>query len=394
MGSSVIVDGARTPIGKFRGAFADLSAVDLGAIAIRAALERSGVAADQVDYVVMGQVIRAGTGQVTARQAAVAAGVPKEIPALNVDKVCLSGTTAVALADQMIRAGDVDVVVAGGMESMTNAPYALAKAREGSRLGDAEMIDTMIHDGLWSTFTRQTMGESSDAVNEELGIGREEQDAWSARSHHRALAGWESGALAEEVVPVEVSRNGQATVVERDEGIRPDSTLESLSRLRPAFVEGGTITAGNASQISDGAAALVVTSDETAERLGLQPLAEIVAHGMSAERFSYLHTVPAIALQDALKKADLDVHDLGLLEVNEAFAAVALNVARILGFDEELVNVNGGAVALGHPIGASGARLVLTLAHEMRRRGVDLGAAAICGGGGQGEALVIRRLDR
>jgi len=394
MGSSVIVDGARTPIGKFRGAFADLSAVDLGAIAIRAALERSGVAADQVDYVVMGQVIRAGTGQVTARQAAVAAGVPKEIPALNVDKVCLSGTTAVALADQMIRAGDVDVVVAGGMESMTNAPYALAKAREGSRLGDAEMIDTMIHDGLWSTFTRQTMGESSDAVNEELGIGREEQDAWSARSHHRALAGWESGALAEEVVPVEVSRNGQATVVERDEGIRPDSTLESLSRLRPAFVEGGTITAGNASQISDGAAALVVTSDETAERLGLQPLAEIVAHGMSAERFSYLHTVPAIALQNALKKADLDVHDLGLLEVNEAFAAVALNVARILGFDEELVNVNGGAVALGHPIGASGARLVLTLAHEMRRRGVDLGAAAICGGGGQGEALVIRRLDR
>jgi acetyl-CoA C-acetyltransferase len=394
MGSSVIVDGARTPIGKFRGAFAEVSAVDLGAIAIRAALERSGVAADQVDYVVMGQVIRAGTGQVTARQAAVAAGVPKEIPALNVDKVCLSGTTAVALADQMIRAGDVDVVVAGGMESMTNAPYVLAKAREGSRLGDAEMIDTMIHDGLWSTFTKQTMGESSDAVNEELGIGREEQDVWSARSHQRALAGWESGALAEEVVPVEVTRKGQATVVERDEGIRPDSTLESLSRLRAAFVEGGTITAGNASQISDGAAALVVTSDETAERLGLQPVAEIVAHGMSAERFSYLHTVPAIALQNALKKADLDVHDLGLLEVNEAFAAVALNVARILGFDEELVNVNGGAVALGHPIGASGARLVLTLAHEMQRRGVDLGAAAICGGGGQGEALVIRRLDR
>jgi acetyl-CoA C-acetyltransferase len=394
MGSSVIVDGARTPIGKFRGAFAEVSAVDLGAIAIRAALERSGVAADQVDYVVMGQVIRAGTGQVTARQAAVAAGVPKEIPALNVDKVCLSGTTAVALADQMIRAGDVDVVVAGGMESMTNAPYVLAKAREGSRLGDAEMIDTMIHDGLWSTFTKQTMGESSDAVNEELGIGREEQDVWSARSHRRALAGWESGALAEEVVPVEVTRKGQATVVERDEGIRPDSTLESLSRLRAAFVEGGTITAGNASQISDGAAALVVTSDETAERLGLQPVAEIVAHGMSAERFSYLHTVPAIALQNALKKADLDVHDLGLLEVNEAFAAVALNVARILGFDEELVNVNGGAVALGHPIGASGARLVLTLAHEMQRRGVDLGAAAICGGGGQGEALVIRRLDR
>jgi acetyl-CoA C-acetyltransferase len=392
MPSSVIVAGARTPIGKFRGAFADRSAVDLGAVAIRAALDRSGVAADQVDYVVMGQVIRAGTGQITARQAAVAAGIPKEIPALNVDKVCLSGTTAIALADQMIRAGEVDVVVAGGMESMTNAPYVLPNARDGSRLGDAEMVDTMIHDGLWSTFTKLTMGESSDAVNAELGIGREEQDAWSARSHRRAHAGWESGALAEEVVPVEVDRTGERVTVERDEGIRPESTVESLSRLRPAFVQSGTITAGNASQISDGAAGVVVTSDETAERLGLSPLAEIVAHGMSAERFSYLHTVPAIALQHALKKADLDVHDLGLLEVNEAFAAVALNVARILGFDEELVNVNGGAVALGHPIGASGARLVLTLAHEMRRRGVDLGAAAICGGGGQGDALVIRRL--
>src|SRR5262245_6346190 len=259
MASSVIVDGARTPIGKFRGAFAGLSAVDLGAVAIRAALERSGVAADQVDYVVMGQVLRAGTGQITARQAAIAAGIPKETPALNVDKVCLSGTTAVALADQMIRAGEVDVVVAGGMESMTNAPYVLPGAREGSRLGDAEMIDTMIHDGLWSTFTKLTMGESSDAVNAELGIGREEQDAWSARSHRRAQAGWESGALPEEVVPVEVASKGEHLPVERDEGIRPDSTMESLSRLRPAFVEGGTITAGNASQISDGAAVVVVT---------------------------------------------------------------------------------------------------------------------------------------
>jgi len=391
---SVIVAGARTPIGKFRGAFVDRSAVDLGAVAIAAALERSGVAADQVDYVVMGHVIRAGTGQITARQASIAAGIPKEVPALNVDKVCLSGTTAIALADQMIRAGEVEIVVAGGMESMTQAPYVLPKARAGSRLGDTEMVDTMIHDGLWSTFTKQTMGESSDAVNAELGIGREEQDAWSARSHRRAQAGWESGALGEEVVPVEVSRKGETVVVERDEGIRPDSTVESLARLRPAFVKDGTITAGNASQISDGGAALVVTSAEKAGQLGLRPLAEIVAHGMSAERFPYLHTVPAIALQNALKRADLDVHDLGLLEVNEAFAAVSLNVTRILGFDEELVNVNGGAVALGHPVGASGARIVLTLAHEMRRRGVDLGGAAICGGGGQGEALVIRRLDR
>jgi acetyl-CoA C-acetyltransferase len=394
MRSSVIVSGARTPIGKFRGAFADRSAVDLGAIAIRAALERSGVSPDQADYVVMGHVIRAGTGQITARQAAIAAGIPKEVPALNVDKVCLSGTTAIALADQMIRAGEVEIVVAGGMESMTQAPYVLPKARAGSRLGDAEMIDTMIHDGLWSTFTKQTMGESSDAVNAELGIGRAEQDAWSARSHRRAHAGWESGALAEEVVPVEVTSKGRAVVIERDEGIRPDSTAEGLARLRPAFVKNGTITAGNASQISDGAAAVVVTSLETAQRLGLNPLAEIVAHGMSAERFPYLHTVPALALQNALKKADLDVHDLGLLEVNEAFAAVSLNVTRILGFDEGLVNVNGGAVALGHPIGASGARIVLTLAHEMRRRGVDLGGAAICGGGGQGDALVIRRVTR
>ena len=394
MRSSFIVSGARTPIGKFRGAFADLSAVDLGAVAIRAALERSGVAADQVDYVVMGHVIRAGTGQITARQAAVAAGIPKEVPALNVDKVCLSGTTAIALADQMIRAGEVEIVVAGGMESMTQAPYVLPKARAGSRLGDAEMVDTMIHDGLWSTFTKQTMGESSDAVNAELGIGREEQDAWAARSHRRAGAGWESGALAEEVVPVEVSRKGGPVEVARDEGIRPDSTVEALARLRPAFSQGGTITAGNASQISDGAAAVVVASADAAERLGLLPMAEIVAHGMSAERFPYLHTVPAIALQNALKRADLDVHDLGLLEVNEAFAAVSLNVTRVLGFDEDLVNVNGGAVALGHPVGASGARIVLTLAHEMRRRGVDLGGAAICGGGGQGEALVIRRIDR
>ena len=390
---SVIVSGARTPIGKFRGAFARMSAVDLGAVAIREALERSGVAADQVDYVVMGQVIRAGTGQITARQAAIAAGIPKEVPALNVDKVCLSGTTAIALADQMIRAGEVDVVVAGGMESMTQAPYVLPSAREGSRLGHTEMIDTMIHDGLWSTFTGKVMGESSDEVNAELGINRKEQDAWSARSHRRAHAAWESGALAEEVVPVEVpQRMGALVVVERDEGIRADSTPESLAALKPAFAQDGTITAGNASQISDGAAALVVTSPDKAEQLGLEPLAEIVAHGMSAERFSYLHTVPAIALQNALKKADLDVHDLGLLEVNEAFAAVSLHVTRILGFDEELVNVNGGAVALGHPIGASGARLVLTLASEMRRRGVDLGGATICGGGGQGDALVIRRI--
>jgi acetyl-CoA C-acetyltransferase len=389
--SSVIVAGARTPIGRFRGSLAGFSGVDLGAVAIRAALERAGVDPARIEYVIMGQVLRAGTGQITARQAAVAAGVPKEVPALNVDKVCLSGMNAIALADQLIRAGEVDLVVAGGMESMTNAPYVLPAAREGSRLGHAELIDSMQHDGLWSTFSKTTMGEASDRVNAELGIGREEQDAWAARSHQRAAAAWDEGRLADEVVAVEVpQRKGEPVVFDRDEGIRPDSTVEALAALKPAFVEGGTITAGNASQISDGAAAVVVASRERAEELGLRPLAEIVAHGMSAERFSYLHTVPALALQGALKKAGLDVHDLGLIEVNEAFAAVALNVTRMLGVDEAIVNVNGGAVALGHPIGASGARLVLTLAHELRRRGLVLGGASICGGGGQGDALVIR----
>jgi acetyl-CoA C-acetyltransferase len=390
--SSVVVAGARTPIGKLRGGLSDLPAVDLGAAAIREALARARVAPDQVDYVIMGQVLQAGTGQITARQAAIAADIPKEVPALTINKVCLSGINAIALADQLIRAGEVEIVVAGGMESMSRAPYLLPRAREGARLGDAELIDSMIHDGLWSTFTRQHMGESSDEINAELGITREEQDAWSARSHHRAAAAWASGAMAEEVVRVEVPQaRGGPLDVDRDEGIRADSSVESLAKLKPVFGEAGTITAGNASQISDGAAAVVVTSRENAERLALEPLAEIVAHGMSAERFPYLHTVPAIALQNALKKAQLDVHDLGLLEVNEAFAAVSLNVTRVLGFDEELVNVNGGAVALGHPIGASGARLVLTLAHEMRRRGVDLGGATICGGGGQGDALVLRR---
>jgi acetyl-CoA C-acetyltransferase len=389
--SSVIVAGARTPIGRFRGSLAGFSGVELGAAAIRGALARAGVDPARVDYVIMGQVLRAGTGQITARQAAVAAGIPKEVPALNVDKVCLSGMNAIALADQLIRAREVDLVVAGGMESMTNAPYVLPAARDGSRLGHSEMTDSMLHDGLWSTFSKMTMGEASDRVNAELGIGREEQDAWAARSHRRAAAAWDEGRLTDEVVPVDVPRRGGDPVVfGRDEGIRSDSTIESLGALKAAFVEGGTITAGNASQISDGAAAVVVASRERAEELGVRPLAEIVAHGMSAERFSYLHTVPALALQAALKKAGLDVHDLGLIEVNEAFAAVALNVTRMLGVAEEIVNVNGGAVALGHPIGASGARLVLTLAHELRRRGVALGGASICGGGGQGDALVIR----
>jgi acetyl-CoA C-acetyltransferase len=391
--ASVIVAGARTPVGKFRGGLADRKAVDLGAVAIREALSRSRVQSDRVDYVIVGHVLQAGAGQITARQAAIAAGIPREVPALTVNKVCLSGINAIALADQLIRAGEVDVVVAGGMESMTQAPYLLPKAREGMRLGNAELVDSMIYDGLWSTFTEHHMGEDSDEVNAELQISREDQDAWSARSHQRAAAAWADGRLAEEVVPVEIpQRKGDPVVVAADEGIRADSTAEALAKLKPAFKPDGTITAGNASQISDGAAAVVVVREDLVEAMGLEPIARVVAHGMSAERYQYLHTVPAIALQNALKKADKDVHDLGLLEVNEAFAAVALNVTRILGFDEDLTNVNGGAVALGHPIGASGARLVLTLAHEMRRRGVDLGAATICGGGGQGDALIIQRL--
>jgi acetyl-CoA C-acetyltransferase len=276
---------------------------------------------------------------------------------------------------------------------MSQTPYLLPKARFGSRMGNAEMVDSMVHDGLWSTFTGLHMGASSDEVNRDLGIGRDEQDAWAARSHERAEAAWESGRMAEEVVAVEVpQRAGEPVLVARDEGIRPGTTAESLAKLRPAFGRDGTITAGNASQISDGGAAAVVMSKERADRLGLRPLAEIVAHGMSAERYAYLHTVPAIALQNAVKKAGKDVHDLGLLEINEAFAAVSLNAARMLGADEGIVNVNGGAVAIGHPIGATGARLVLTLAYEMRRRGVEFGGATLCGGGGQGDALVIRSI--
>ncbi len=393
MTRSVIVAGARTPIGKFRGSLAGFSAMDLGGIAIAEALVRAGVAPERVDYVIMGHVLQAGQGQITARQAAIAGGVPKEVPAITVNKVCLSGMSAVAMADQMIRAGEIDIAVAGGMESMTNAPYVLPKAREGSRLGDAALVDSMIHDGLWSTFTEQHMGQGTDEVSAELGLTREAQDAWAARSHARAHAAWESGALADEVVAVEVpQRAGEPARFDRDEGIRPDTTAEVLAGLRPAFGADGTVTAGNASQISDGAAAVLVASQEAAAELGLAPMAEIVAYGMSADRYPSLQTVPALALERALKRAGMTAGDLELVEINEAFAAVPLHSSRMLGLDEARVNVNGGAVALGHPIGASGTRIVLTLAHELRRRGADLGAAAICGGGGQGDALILRRL--
>ena len=383
--------GARTPIGRFNGSLAGLRAVELGAIAIEAALARARVRPEQIEYTIMGHVLQAGQGQITARQAAIAAGIPVETPAITINKVCLSGTSAIAMADQMIRAGELEVAVAGGMESMTNAPFVLPKARAGARLGDTPMLDSMIHDGLWCAFDDRHMGEGTDTVNAELGIDREEQDAWAARSHTRAHAAWEAGRLADEVVAVEVpQRKGDPVRFDRDEGIRADSTSQALAGLRPAFTAEGTITAGNASQISDGAAAVVVMSQERADQLGLEPLAEIVAFGMSADRYPSLQTVPAIALEKALKKAGAAAADLGVVEINEAFAAVALHATRLLDLDDEVVNVNGGAVALGHPIGASGARLVLTAAMEMRRRGAELGAVAICGGGGQGDALVLR----
>jgi acetyl-CoA C-acetyltransferase len=388
---SVIVSAARTAVGKYGSAFRSENAVDLGAVAIREAIARAAIPPERVDYVAMGHVLQAGAGQITARQAAIAAGLPKEVPAITLNNVCLSSLTAVAMADQMIRAGELDVMVAGGMESMTNAPYVIPRARWGVRLGDGEIVDAMIHDGLWSTFTGQHMGESSDEVNESLGVSREDQDAWAARSHERAALATDSGRSAEEIVGVEVSgRRGATSVVERDEGIRPETTPESLAQLPPAFGPDGTITAGNASQLSDGAAALVVMSAERARELGVEPLAEIVSQGMCAERFAYLHTVPAIALEKALAKAGLDVGDLGLIEINEAFAGVAVHANGMLGASEEIVNVNGSSVALGHALGSTGARMAVTLVHEMRRREVEYGAATLCGGGGQGYAVVLR----
>src|ERR1700704_4605726 len=343
--STVIVAGARTAIGKFGGGLSSVPAVELGGVAIRSAVARAGIAPEDVEYVIMGQVLQAGAGQITARQAAVHGGLPVEVPALTINKVCLSGLNAIALADQLIRAGEIEVAVAGGMESMSEAPYLVPKARFGARMGNTEMIDSMVHDGLWSPFLKEHMGESSDDINRELEIGREEQDEWAARSHGRAAAAWAEGRLAEETVPVEVrGRKGDATVVSRDEGFRGDTTVAGLAALSPAFRKEGTITAGNASQISDGAAAVVVMSRERAERSGVAPLAEIISHGMSADRFGWLHTVPALAINAALEKAGLKAADLDLVEINEAFAAVALNATRMLGLDGERVNVNGGAV--------------------------------------------------
>jgi acetyl-CoA C-acetyltransferase len=395
MASSVIVSAARTAIGRFGGAISSLPGVELGGHAIRGALDRAGLSGEQIDYVIMGQVLQAGTGQITARQAAVRAGVPKAVPAITINKVCLSGLNAIALADQLIRAGEVSAVIAGGMESMDQAPYLLPKARTGYRMGDGQLVDSMIHDGLWDAFNHRHMGDQSDDVNKEFSIGRAEQDEWAARSHHRAHAATVDGRFAEEIVSLEIpQRKGDPIVFETDEGIRAGATAESLGALKPVFQSDGTITAGNASQISNGGAAVVVMSPERAAELGLQPIAEIVAHGMSADEPPYLHTVPAMAITAALKKAGASSSELDLVEINEAFAAVALHSTRMLfdgnGAAEEKVNVNGGAVALGHPIGCTGARLAVTLLHELRRRGGGLGAAALCGGGGQGDALIFR----
>jgi acetyl-CoA C-acetyltransferase len=389
--TSVIINGARTPMGKLLGNLKDVPATKLGGIAIKAALERAGVAPEQVQYVIMGHVLQAGGGQMTARQAAVEAGIPMTVPATTVNKVCLSGLNAIHLADALIRAGEIEIAVAGGMESMTTAPYAVPSARGGARMGDAKLVDLMIHDGLWCAFDRKHMGEGSDEVNARLGIGRAEQDEWSARSHERAADATKAGRLAEEIVPVEVpQRKGDPIRVEEDEGIRPGTTAESLGALKPAFSKEGTITAGNASQISDGGAAVIVMSEEKARERGLTPLATIVSHGQVAGPDTSLHMQPANATRIAAAKAGLDASKLDLYEFNEAFAAVALAAARELGIDEGAVNANGGAVALGHPIGCSGARLVLTLAYELRRRGGGVGAAALCGGGGQGDALIVR----
>jgi acetyl-CoA C-acetyltransferase len=391
MTGSVIVAGARTPMGRLLGNLKDFPATALGGFAIRAALERSGVAPDQVQYVIMGQVLQAGAGQIPARQAAVNAGIPMSVPALTVNKVCLSGLDAIALADQLIRAGEFDIVVAGGMESMTNAPHLLVGQRQGYKYGDVVIRDHMALDGLTDTWDACSMGESTERHGTGFGITREEQDAFSAASHQRAAAAQKNGAFAEEIAPVEVpQRKGDPIVIAEDEGIRPDATVESLGKLRAAFTKDGTITAGSSSPISDGAAAVVVMSKAKAEELGLTWLAEIGAHGNVAGPDNSLHLQPANAIAHALGKAGMSVSDLDLIEINEAFAQVGIASTRQLGVSSDIVNVNGGAIALGHPIGMSGARLVLTLALELKRRGGGTGAAALCGGGGQGDALIIK----
>ncbi len=391
MTETVIIAGARTPMGKLLGGLSSQSAAQLGAVAIRGALDRAKVDAAAVDYVIMGQVIQAGAGQNPARTAALGAGIPPAVPSITVNKVCLSGLNAVATADQMIRAGECEVVVAGGMESMSQAPHLMFQSRTGIKYGDGAIVDSMAHDALFDQATQQAMGALTESCNtDDVQVSRQEQDAVSATSHQRAARAAQNGVFAEEIVPVSIpQRKGDDVLVEADEGIRPDVTPEALGALRPAFNKEGTITAGSASQISDGACAMVVMSKKKAQELGLSWIAEIGAHGMVAGPDSSLQLQPARAIEAACSKAGIDAKDLDLMEINEAFAAVSVASMRQLGVSEDKVNVNGGAIALGHPVGMSGARLLLHLALELGRRGGGTGAAALCGGGGQGDALIL-----
>ncbi len=387
----VICSIARTPLGKFNGVLSPLTAMDLGGTAIAGALEKAGLAGDQVDEVLFGHVIQAGQGQITSRQAAVKGGIPMSVPATTINKVCLSGMTSIAMAARSVRLGEAKFVVAGGMESMTNAPYLLPSARQGFRLGDKTVVDSLNHDGLFCAFDHCIMGESSDVKNNVLGITRLEQDEWAAASHERAVEATKTGVLAREIVPVSVpQRRGEPVVATEDEGMRPGTTPESLAKLRAAFSADGTVTAGNASQISDGAAALVVADRAAAEAAGLPIIAEIIAYGQTAGPDATLHERPAEAIDKALATANMTRSDLSLYEINEAFAAVALWSARMLEADHDAVNVNGGAVALGHPLGATGARITVALINALQERGGGFGAAALCGGGGQGDALIVK----
>jgi acetyl-CoA C-acetyltransferase len=391
MPGSVIVAGARTPIGKMSGALTSFTAMDLGGVAIKAALERAGIAGDDVDFVYMGQVLGAGQGQMTARQAAVKAGIPMTVPATTINKVCLSGLNAVILADQLINAGEADVVVAGGMESMTNAPHLLPNARAGYRIGDGTLVDSMMYDGLTDAFDHISMGLATDRHTTTASIDRAAQDEYSARSHERAAAAMKDGRFDAEITPVEVpQRKGDPILVTEDEGVRPGTTAESLGALRPAFDKAGTITAGNASQISDGAGAMIVMSRAEAERRGCTILAEVLSYGMVAGPDNSLLNQPSRAILKALGKIDKKPSDVGLYELNEAFASVAIASTQELGISEDIVNVDGGAIALGHPIGASGARVGLHAILELQRRGGGLAAAALCGGGGQGDAVIFK----
>jgi acetyl-CoA C-acetyltransferase len=393
MPGTVIVAGARTPIGKLSGALGGFAATELGGFAIAGALERAGIKPEQVEYVFMGQVILAGAGQITARQAAAKAGIPMDVAATTINKVCLSGLNAIYLADLMINAGEADIIVAGGMESMTQAPYLLPGARAGYRIGDQTVVDSMMYDGLFCAFDNCAMGLGTERYNGADGVSRERQDAFSALSHERAAAAIKDGKFGEEIIPVSVpQRKGDPLVVDTDEGVRPETTAESLGKLRPAFDKNGTITAGNASQISDGGAAVIVMSKAKAEELGLSPLGELVSYGQVAGPSPSLLHQPSHATTVALKKAGLSVSDIDIFEINEAFAAVGLASADDLGIDEEKVNVNGGAIALGHPVGMSGTRLALTSLLELKRRGGGTAAVSLCGGGGQGDAAILRTL--